>query len=276
MVDGEEPAGRKLRMKRLLITGAAGNMGTALRRRLGHMADIIRVSDIADLGEASANEELWPCDLKDADAVMRMVEGCDGIIHLGGIPSENTFARILDSNIIGLHNLYEAARKQGQPRILFASTNHTVGFYWQDQFIGTDSPTRPDGLYGVSKCFGEGLARMYFHKFAQETAIVRIGACWPKPTTVRMLSIWLSFDDIASLCERVFEAPYLGCPTIWGVSNNQPKWWDNSSSDYLGWKPKDSAEIFRTELEGDPGIPDKGSSQAVWQGGGFVDDPIYS
>jgi uronate dehydrogenase len=263
-------------MKRLLITGAAGNMGTAMRQRLAHLADTIRVSDIADLGQAGRNEELFPCDLSDKEQVMRMVEGCDGILHLGGVPSENTFERILKSNIQGLHNLYEAARKQGRPRILFASTNHTVGFYRQDQFIGKDSPTRPDGLYGVSKCFGEGLAWMYFEKFGQETAIVRIGACWPKPTTVRMLSIWLSFDDMASLCEHVFQAPYLGCPTIWGVSNNQPQWWDNFPSAYLGWKPKDSAETYRAELERDPGVPAKESAQAVWQGGGFTEDPIYT
>ncbi|MFB9948363.1 NAD-dependent epimerase/dehydratase family protein [Rhizobium puerariae] len=263
-------------MKRLLITGAAGNMGTALRQRLGHLAEIVRISDIAGMGETAAREEPWPCDLADTDGVMRMVEGCDGIIHLGGVPSENTFARILESNIKGLHNLYEAARSHGKPRILFASTNHTIGFYRQDQFIGVGDPVKPDGLYGVSKCFGEGLARMYFHKFGQETAIVRVGACWPKPTTVRMLSIWLSFDDMASLAERVFKAPYLGCPTIWGVSDNQPKWWDNSASAYLGWAPKDSAEIYRAELERDPGIPARDSSQAQWQGGGFVDDPIYT
>lgn len=263
-------------MKRLLITGAAGNMGRAMRQRLGHLAEIIRVSDIAPLGDIAINEEPFACDLADAEMVMHMVEGCDGILHFGGIPSENTFASILDSNIRGLHNLYEAARRHGKPRILFASSNHTVGFYRQDQFIGVDKPTKPDGLYSVSKCFGEALARMYFHKFGQETAIVRIGACWPKPTTVRMLSIWLSFDDMASLAERVFKAPYLGCPTIWGVSDNQPKWWDNSASAYLGWVPKDSAEVYRSELERNPGIPDKNSSQARWQGGGFVDDPIYT
>ncbi|CDZ69966.1 NAD dependent epimerase/dehydratase family protein [Neorhizobium galegae bv. orientalis] len=263
-------------MKRLLITGAAGNMGKAMRQRLGHLAEVIRISDISPLDDVAANEEPFACDLADPDTVLRMVEGCEGILHFGGIPSENTFASILDSNIRGLHNLYEAARKHGKPRILFASSNHTVGFYRQDQFIGVDQPTKPDGLYGASKCFGEGLAQMYFHKFGQETAIVRIGACWPKPTTVRMLSIWLSFDDMASLAERVFKAPYLGCPTIWGVSDNQPKWWDNSACAYLGWVPKDSAEIYRSELERNPGIPDKGSSQVRWQGGGFVDDPIYT
>ena len=262
-------------MKRLLITGAAGSMGMAMRQRLGHLAETIRVSDITPLTAIAPNEEPVSCDLMDADGVMRMVEGCDGILHFGGIPSENTFDSILEANIRGLYNLYEAARKHGKPRILFASSNHTVGFYRQDQFISVDQPTKPDGLYGVSKCFGEALAQMYFHKFGQETAIVRIGACWPKPTTVRMLAIWLSFDDMASLAERVFKAPYLGCPTIWGVSDNQAKWWDNSASAYLGWKPKDNSETYRAELERSPGIPDKDSSQAKWQGGGFVDEPIY-
>lgn len=263
-------------MKRLLITGAAGNVGAALRHRLGHLAETIRLSDAAAVSAPARHEEVMRCDLDDAGAVMDLVEGCDGIIHLGGISSENRFSEILRSNIQGLHNLYEAARHHGKPRILFASTNHTVGFHQQNRHLTADAPTRPDGLYAVSKCFGEALATMYHHKFGQETAIVRIGACWPKPTTVRMLSIWLSFDDLASLAERIFAAPYLGCPTIWGVSNNDASWWDNSAAAYLGWKPKDNSEIFRAELESNGGRPDKESPQAVWQGGGFTEDPIFT
>jgi uronate dehydrogenase len=263
-------------LKRLLITGAGGNVGMALRHRLRHVAETIRLSDVTGITEPAPHEEVMPCDLADADAVMDLVKDCDGIIHLGGVSSENRFSEILRSNIQGLYNLYEAARHHGKPRILFASTNHTVGFYRQNEHLTADAPTRPDGLYAVSKCFGEALAIMYHHKFGQETAIVRIGACWPKPTTVRMLSIWLSFDDLASLAERVFAVPHLGCPTIWGVSNNDAGWWDNSQVAYLGWKPKDNSEIFRAELESDGGRPEKDSAQAMWQGGGFTEDPIFA
>ncbi len=262
-------------MKRLLVTGAAGGLGRAMRERLGKMADIVRLSDIADLGDAAPNEELMPCDLGDADAVMALVEGCDGILHLGGISVEDTFSKILNANIAGLYNLYEAAQAHGQPRILFASSNHTIGFYRQDEHIDATSPMRPDGLYGVSKCFGEALARMYYEKFGQETALVRIGSCFKKPRNHRMLATWMSFDDFEALIGRVFHAPLLGCPIIWGVSDNDCSWWDNSAAAYLGWRPKDNAEIFRAELDAAIPVPPKDDPASLYQGGPFVAEPIH-
>ncbi len=262
-------------MKRLLVTGAAGGLGRAMRERLASMADIIRLSDIVDLGEAAAQEELVSCDLGDAEAVHRLVEGCDGILHLGGISVEDKFSKILNANLLGLYNLYEAARANGKPRILFASSNHTVGFYRQDQHLDTAAPMRPDGLYGVSKCFGEALAHMYFDKFQQETAIVRIGSCMEKPSNHRMLSTWMSYDDFASLIGCVFRAPMLGCPIIWGVSDNDSRWWDNSAASFLGWHPKDNAERFRAEVDATVDCPDPQSPIAVYQGGRFTQDPIF-
>jgi uronate dehydrogenase len=261
-------------LKRLLVTGAAGGLGRAMRNRLAPMADVIRLSDIVELGEAGANEELVICDLGDADAVSELVKDCDAILHLGGISVEDKFSKILNANLLGLYNLYEAARAHGKPRILFASSNHTVGFHRQDQYLNVETPMRPDGLYGVSKCFGEALAHMYFDKFSQETAIVRIGSCMEKPTNHRMLSTWMSYDDFASLIDCVFRAPMLGCPIIWGVSNNDSRWWDNSAASFLGWKPKDNAERFRADLDA-AGRPDPQSPVAVYQGGQFTRDPIY-
>lgn len=262
-------------VKRLLVTGAAGGLGRAMRARLAPMAEILRLSDIVELGDAAANEELVVCDLGDAAAVNSLVEGCDAILHLGGISVEDKFSKILNANLLGLYNLYEAARAHGQPRILFASSNHTVGFHRQDQHLDTSSPMRPDGLYGVSKCFGEALARMYFDKFGQETALVRIGSCMEKPSNHRMLSTWMSYDDFVSLINCVFRAPMLGCPIIWGVSDNDSRWWDNSAAAYLGWHPKDNAERFRAELEANVPRPDPRSPLAVYQGGMFTQDPIF-
>lgn len=265
----------ELDMKRLLVTGAAGGLGRAMRTRLASMADVIRMSDIVELGKAEAHEEVVTCDLSDAEAVDRLVEGCEGILHLGGISVEDKFSKILNANLLGLYNLYEAARAHGKPRILFASSNHTVGFYRQDQHLDTVAPMRPDGLYGVSKCFGEALAHMYFDKFQQETAIVRIGSCMEKPSNHRMLSTWMSFDDFASLIGCVFRAPMLGCPIIWGVSDNDSRWWDNSAASFLGWHPKDNAERFRAELDAAVVRPDPRSPMAVYQGGQFTQDPIF-
>ncbi|HVK90059.1 MAG TPA: NAD(P)-dependent oxidoreductase [Mycoplana sp.] len=262
-------------MKRLLITGAAGGLGRAMRPRLKGFADVLRLSDIADLGDAAPHEEIMPCDLGDAQAVHRLVEGCDGILHLGGISVEDKFSKILNANLLGLYNLYEAARAHGKPRILFASSNHTVGFYRQDEQVDASAPMRPDGLYGVSKCFGEALARMYFEKFGQETALVRIGSCLEKPTNHRMLSTWMSYDDFVSLIGCVFRAPMLGCPIIWGISDNDSRWWDNSHAAYLGWRPRDNAERFRAELEAKLERPEPSSPLALYQGGMFTQDPIH-
>lgn len=261
-------------MKRLLITGAAGGLGKVARHRLAHMAEVLRLSDIADLGPVGLGEEAMTCDLGDAQAVNDLVKGCDGIVHFGGISVEDCFSKVSNANILGVYNLYEAARRNGNPRIFFASSNHTVGFYPQNRKLDAGSTFRPDGLYGVSKCFGEAMALMYHDKFGIETARVRIGSCFDKPAGRRMLATWLSRDDLVSLIECVFRVPRLGCPVIYGVSANDRSWWDNSAVSYIGWVPKDTAEIFRAEVEATEGVLAADDPAAVYQGGAFATDPI--
>ncbi|QDY71496.1 NAD-dependent epimerase/dehydratase family protein [Qingshengfaniella alkalisoli] len=262
-------------MKRLLITGAAGGLGSVMRTKLAHLADTVRLSDVADMGTSASNEELVECDLSDEQAVNELVEGCDGIVHFGGVSIERPFRQIMAGNIHGVYNLYEAARAHGMPRIVFASSNHTIGFHTQDTHLQADCVTKPDSLYGVSKCFGESMASMYHSKFGQETAIVRIGSSFEKPTNHRMMATWFSYDDFTRLIERVFSVRKLGCPIIWGVSANDEHWWDNSQASFLGWVPKDNSEIFREEIEARNERPDADSSQSRWQGGHFCDEPIY-
>jgi uronate dehydrogenase len=254
-------------LKRLVMTGAAGYLARTLRPQLGKLAENRRLSDIAEMDSANAGEEIVQCDLADFGAVLALVKGCDGIIHLGGIPVEDRFANILDSNIIGCYNLYEAARKTGVKRIVFASSNHAIGFHERTTRLDADAVTRPDSLYGVSKVYGEALARLYHDKFGIETAIVRIGSCLPKPLDRRMLSTWLSPDDFFRLIERAFTVPHLGCPIIYGVSDNRDSWWDNGKTACLGWKPQDSADVFRVGF----GEPSNGSDTAEkYQGGRFA------
>ncbi|TNF21765.1 MAG: NAD(P)-dependent oxidoreductase [Rhodobacteraceae bacterium] len=262
-------------MKRLLITGAAGGLGSEMRKRLAHLAETIRLSDMADMGDAAANEEILPCDLADKDAVEALVADCDGIVHFGGKSVEGTWQVVRDSNIEGVFNLYEAARRHGMPRIVFASSNHAIGFYRQDQRIDNAVPPRPDSLYGVSKVFGEALASMYHDKFGQETAIVRIGSSFPGPADHRMLSTWLSYADFVRLIERVFDVPKLGCPIIYGASNNASSWWDNSNVDWLGWRPQDDSEQFRAKLDAEMDKPAADAPQVVYQGGTFTADGIH-
>ncbi|MFN3146789.1 MAG: NAD-dependent epimerase/dehydratase family protein [Paracoccaceae bacterium] len=262
-------------MKRLLITGAAGNLGKVCRERLPHMAEILRLSSRGDMGAPAAHEEIMPCDLADKAAVDALVEGCDGIVHMGGQSVEAPWEVIRAANIDGMFNLYEAARKHGVRRILFASSNHAIGFYEQTRRLDANAPTRPDGLYGVSKVFGEALASMYHDKFGIETACVRIGSCFPEPRNHRMLSTWMSFDDFIALIERVFTVPRLGCPIIYGASANDASWWDNREVGYLGWRPTGNAEVYREKLDNSVPQPAPDAPDAVYQGGMFTADGIH-
>ena len=262
-------------LNKLLVTGAAGGLGTLMRERLGAVGRSLRLSDITHMEPGGPEAEFVRCDLADPDAVKALVEGCDGILHLGGVSVEKSFETILPANIVGVYNLYEAARAHKMPRILFASSNHTIGYYTQDTHLTPDVPMRPDGLYGVSKCFGEAVAHLYHDKFGQETAILRIGSCFPEPRDHRMLSTWMSPDDFARLIDCVFRVPRLGCPVIWGVSDNDARWWDNSANAFLGWRPKDNSEAYRAKIDSAMERPAASAPDAVYQGGKFTAEPIH-
>ena len=263
-------------LNRLLITGANGGLGSVCRERLGHLATTLRLGDRQGLGEPRPNEEIVHCDLGDRAAVAAMVEGCDGIVHMGGQSVEAKWETVRNANIDGMFNLYEAARKSSvRPRIVFASSNHAIGFHPQTTRLDANSPTRPDGLYGLSKVFGEGLARLYYDKFGIETACIRIGSSFPEPKTHRMLSTWMSYDDFVALIERIFMVPRLGCPIVYGASANDASWWDNREVAYLGWHPKDNAERFRAKLDAAMEPPPADDANALYQGGGFCADGIH-
>lgn len=263
-------------LNRLLITGANGSLGSVCRERLGHLAGTLRLGARKGLGEARQNEEIVYCDLADKAAVAALVEGCDGIVHMGGQSVEAPWNTIRSANIDGVFNLYEAARTASvTPRIVFASSNHAIGFHKQSTRLDANAPTRPDGLYGLSKVFGEQLARLYYDKFGIETATIRIGSSFPEPTNHRMLSTWLSYGDLVSLIERIFAVPRLGCPIIYGASANDAAWWDNREVAYLGWQPKDNAEAFRAKVDAAAAPPPADDVTAIYQGGGFCGEGIH-
>ncbi|WP_110643120.1 NAD(P)-dependent oxidoreductase [Salinicola sp. CPA57] len=259
-------------LNRLLVTGAAGGVGRAIRPYLSKLAHQVRLSDIDAIDDVEKHEEFIGCDLADAAAVEKLVSDCDGVVHLGGISVEKPWEGILQANIIGAYNLYEAARRQGKPRIVFASSNHTIGFYERSTRIDSQVPRRPDSLYGVSKCFGEDLASLYFDKFGIETLSVRIGSCFPKPKDTRMLATWLGVKDFMALLERAFVAPKLGYTVIYGVSDNAEQWWDNRHARFLGWAPQESSAPWRNEVEAEAAKApqDPMDPAVVYQGGKFV------
>ena len=257
-------------MKRLLITGAAGNLGKICREGLKGYADVIRLSDLAPMDPAGPNEEVVQCDLADRAAVHELTKDVDGIVHLGGISIEAAFDDLLQANLLGTYNLYEGARKNGKPRILFASSNHAIGFHKRTTKLDDASEQRPDSLYGVTKCYGEALASYYNDKFDVETVSLRIGSCFEKPRNRRMLSTWMSPRDFMSLIKAVFDTPMTGHLVMYGVSNNASKWWSNDHAAFLGWNPQDSSEQFRAEIEAASEAEDRHDPAVIYQGGPFA------
>jgi uronate dehydrogenase len=256
--------------KRLLLTGAAGGLGRELRLRVKRQCEILRLRDIADLGTAAAGEELVPVALEQAEAVARLLDGVDAVVHLGGISVEGPFEPILQANIVGVYNLYEAARRHRVGRIVFASSNHVTGFYRQDEVIDARAPMRPDGHYGLSKAFGENLSRFYFDRYGIETVCLRIGSSFPEPKDRRMLATWLSYDDLERLVVASLTAPVVGHSIVYGMSDNTTTWWDNTSAAHLGYRPRDSSERFRAATEARQPTLDRNDPAVVFQGGGFV------
>lgn len=256
--------------RKILLTGAAGGLGKALRDRLKANCDVLRLSDKSSLGPAQPGEEIVLADLANAAEVDAMVAGCDAIVHLGGISVEAPFEAILQANILGVYHLYEAARKHGVKRIVFASSNHVTGFYKQSETINADHPARPDSYYGVSKAFGEDFSRFYFDRYGIETACVRIGSSFPEPRDRRMLATWLSYDDLHRLIAACLSTPVLGHSIIFGMSDNAVTWWDNSRARHVGYVPKDSSDVFREAVYARTSAPDLNDPAAVYQGGAFV------
>ena len=256
-------------VKRLLLTGAAGGLGQVLRERLAPFATSLRLSDIADLGSANANEEIIRCDLADKAAVDELVKGVDAIVHMGGLSTEHAFEQILEANIKGVFHLYEGARRHGVKRVIFASSNHVIGFYKQGEMINANCAKRPDSYYGLSKSFGEDLSRFYFDRYGIETACLRIGSSFPEAQDRRMLVTWLSYRDLTELIRCCLFAPQLGHTIVYGASDNKDKWWDNSAAAHLGFKPQDSSEQFRAKAESMPPLA-VDDPVRMYQGGGFV------
>lgn len=254
---------------RLLLTGAAGGLGKVLRERLRPYAQVLRLSDIANMAPAAdASEEVQPCDLADKQAVHHLVEGVDAILHFGGVSVERSFEEVLGANISGIFHIYEAARRHGVKRVIFASSNHVIGFYKQGEKLDAHSPRRPDSYYGLSKSYGEDMASFYFDRYGIETVSIRIGSSFPEPQNRRMMHTWLSFDDLTQLFERALYTPNVGHTVVYGMSDNLDTWWDNRYAAHLGFAPKDSSEVFRAQVETQPPVSDNDPAK-VYQGGAF-------
>lgn len=255
------------RFNTILITGAAGEIGSVLRDALRPHCRLLRCSDVKDIEPQAPHEESFPFDLRDPAGAMKAMEGIDIVYHLGGIPIEDTWENIRDVNIDGTYNIYEAARINGVKRVVFASSNHAMGFYRRTTTIGQGEPPRPDSRYGVSKVFGEAIGRLYADKHGIETISLRIGQFRPRPTLVRMLSLWLSPADMGRLAVSCLNAEDIHFEVVYGISANKRVWYDNPGGEKIGYQPQDCAEDYAAELSEDAMREDPVT--AAFQGGPF-------
>ena len=240
-----------LLQKPVLLTGASGNIGRFLVKMMAAEGWTLRLSDIAPFPDPLPERATFRrCDLGDPMEVMRLVEGCGVIAHFGGASHDEwPFEDIVNANLRGLYHIYEGARREGA-RVIFASSNHVTGFHERAETLDTGCQMLPDSLYGLSKAYGELLARLYWMKHGVGSVLLRIGSCFPEPSDQRMLSLWLSYPDVARLVIAAAKAEDVGCETIWGTSNNARSFWRRDDRARIGWQPQDSADAYAGQLLG--------------------------
>ena len=257
-----------IRMKTILITGAAGDVGTHLRRELAGEY-VLKVSDLRPLKKINKEEKFVRADISKFSDALRITKGVDAVVHLGGYSVEGPWDGIVSANIIGCYNVFEAAHRNGVKRILFPSSNHATGFYRRDEIIDHRVYPKPDGRYGVSKVFGEALCSLYADKYDMQMFCIRLGNVNPVPIDKRRLSIWLSPRDLAQLVTIGIEHPDIRFEIVYGVSRNKRSWYDNANAHRLGYQPQDDAESYAKEVlerekpGGDP-------TAEMYQGGIFT------
>ena len=235
-------------MKKLVLTGAAGQLGSRLREPLSKMCDVLVSTDLADdVGALFDGETYVKADLSSLDAMVDLLKGADMVVHFGAIGDEAPWDDILQSNIIGAYNIWEAAYRNGVKRVVYASSVHAVGMHKKTDTIGLDVPHRPDTYYGLAKCFSEDLASLYWDKRGVESVCMRIFSCAPA-TNARSIGTWLSYDDLIHLVERSVDSPVVGFSIVYGISDNDRAVVDNTKARHLGYRPKDNAEQFAKEI----------------------------
>ena len=237
-------------MTKVELSGASGNMGRMLRVELQKLGvDLRSAGGRTPLVPLQGGEDVMHGDLRDAATVDRLLQGVDVLIHLAGTSVEKPLPEIIENNLVALHQVYEGARRNKVRRIVFASSNHAFGMHSVDTKLELDAPFGPDGFYGLSKAWGESMARMYWDKHGIEGISLRIGSCEKEPANFRHLSTWLSHDDTVHLVMRCIGAPKVGYLAVWGVSNNTRSYWTPNGCALLGYQPKSLDEGLQITVD---------------------------
>jgi uronate dehydrogenase len=245
-------------LKKIVLTGAAGNLGMELRGPLAAMCGELVSVDIKPApASLLSNETYVQADVSKFEEIEPLIAGAEMVVHFAAIIDEMPFETLLGPNYIASYNVWEAAYRHGVRRVVYASSIHAVGLAETNSGVDTDTPHRPDTFYGLAKCFSEDLGRMYWEKRGIESVCLRILSCTPEPQNVRALGTWLSYRDMVQLVVRAVETPVVGFTVAYGVSNNTRAPVSNHKVGFLGYKPQDNAEdwaeaLFAKALPPDP------------------------
>jgi uronate dehydrogenase len=246
----------------VLLTGAAGRIGTWLRGGLPERGWAMRSVDVVPVPDVRPGEEQVVADVTDLGAMVDATQGASAVVHMAGISGESTWPAISHANIQGTYCVLEAARLAGVGRVVLASSNHATGFTPRPGaglLTEADAPPRPDTYYGVAKVTLEALGSLYADRYGLDVVCLRIGSAFPEPTSTRQLSTWLSPADTVSLVDAALTAPSPGFAVVWGVSANTRNWWDLTAARALGYEPADDAEVYAEaliEVHGEPDLSD--------------------
>jgi uronate dehydrogenase len=259
---------------KLVLTGAAGRLGSYLREPLANFADELVSTDIVDdIGKSYDGESYVKADLASLDDMLAVLKGADMVVHMGAYADEGPFEKLLGPNFVGAYNVWESAYQNGLKRVIYGSSIHAVGMYPKNEFIGVDARHRPDTFYGLAKCFAEDLGSLYWDKRGLESVHMRILSC-AQVTGARALGSWLSYDDLIQLVQRCIETPVTGFSVIYGVSDNDRVPVDNSKASFIGYRPKDNAEQFAEEILANDPPMDPQNPEHMCHGGPFASVPL--
>ncbi|WP_339640353.1 NAD(P)-dependent oxidoreductase [Jannaschia helgolandensis] len=257
-------------MKKIVLTGAAGRLGSYLREPLSKMCEDFVSSDIADsVTNLAANETYVKADITDLDAMVALLEGADMVVHFGAVGDEAPMEVLWGPNFYGAYTVWEAAYRNKLRRVVYASSIHAVGMHKKTDFIDIDAPHKPDTFYGLAKCFAEDLASLYWDKRGLESVCMRILSC-AQPTNSRAVGTWLSYDDLIHMVERAITTPITGFSVVYGVSNNDRAPVDNAKAQHLGYRPKGNAEQFAADIFASDGPLDPHDPANTHHGGPFA------
>lgn len=258
-----------MRLKKIVLTGAAGRLGSYLREPLTALCEELVSTDLTDVGTCYPGERFMKADLANYEEMAAAIEGATMVVHMGAFVDEGPFEQLLGPNFVGSYNVWEAAFRTGARRVVYASSIHAVGMYDKNVRIDTEVAHRPDTFYGLAKCFTEDLGRMYWEKRGLESVHMRILSC-AQVNNPRALGSYLSYDDLIQLVTRCIDTPVTGWAVIYGVSDNDRSPVDNSRAAFLGYRPKDNAEVFADQVLAESGPLDPLDKGHMCHGGPFA------